>query len=286
MLANPDVNILSLQTSDASAGSYDARSLCKHVVFPFQKDMLGNAIDGANADPLVNKPARYPRLSKGNASRDGGTIALHALCDTLPTLTDPDCLRDTLDYMMSRLVRIAAQRRDMDAEVAEAIKHVPRSSLRTFLSDLLEKSYNGASLVLVTCALLSIQFPVDQGYKLTPHPVFQSGASSRQRSDIDIEREGKPVMGVEAKDKLFTADDVIHAAKRARDGRQPGLLFVAGRNSGVDAGATYFSEAKSQERMRGLGCHGWGHWGGSADGCCSGYACGHDGRARYHVRHV
>ena len=48
------IDILSLQAGDTSIGAYDARSLASKVVYPFQKSMLGNVLDGANNDPLVN----------------------------------------------------------------------------------------------------------------------------------------------------------------------------------------------------------------------------------------
>ena len=60
-LANPQIDMLSLQVDDTSAGAYAPRTLCKDVIYPFQKQLLFNALDGSNSDPLVNKPARYLR---------------------------------------------------------------------------------------------------------------------------------------------------------------------------------------------------------------------------------
>lgn len=111
-LANPQIDMLSLQVDDTSAGAYAPRTLCKDVIYPFQKHLLFNALDGSNADPLVNKPARYLRLSKSNAARGDGKIVLDRLCDALPTLTAASDVRDTLDYMMSKLVLIARENKE------------------------------------------------------------------------------------------------------------------------------------------------------------------------------
>ena len=48
-LANPQIDMLSLQVDDTSAGAYAPRTLCKDVIYPFQKQLLFNALDGSNS---------------------------------------------------------------------------------------------------------------------------------------------------------------------------------------------------------------------------------------------
>lgn len=199
-LANPQIDMLSLQVDDTSAGAYAPRTLCKDVIYPFQKQLLFNALDGSNSDPLVNKPARYLRLSKSNAARGDGKIVLDRLCDALPTLTAVSDVRDTLDYMMSKLVLIARENKERKEAVTSAVRDTNTQELYAFLSDLLDQGFGGAALVLASYALFCIQFPAEAGYSIIPHPVNQSGASSRQRSDLDIELNGEPFLGVELKD--------------------------------------------------------------------------------------
>ena len=214
-LVNPQIDMLSLQVDDPSAGAYAPRTLCKEVIYPFQKQILFNALDGSNSDPLVNKPARYLRLSKTNAARGDGKIVLDRLCDALPTLTALSDVRDTLDYMMSKLVLIARENKKRKEAVSSAVRDTNTQELYAFLSDLLDQGFGGAALVLASYALFLIQFPAENGYSIIPHPVNQSGASSRQRSDLDIELNGEPFLGVELKDKPFTSDDVARASDTA-----------------------------------------------------------------------
>lgn len=251
-LVNPQIDMLSLQVDDPSDGSYAPRSLCKDIIYPFQKQILFNALDGNNSDPLVNKPARYLRLAKSNAARGDGKAVLYQLCDSLPTLTKPQEIQDTLDYMMSKLLIIANENRERENAISLSVQNMNVKELYAFLSDLLDQGFGGAALVLATYALFLIHFPIRNGYKLIPHPVNQSGASSRQKSDLDIELNGVPFLGVELKDKPFTADDVSRAADTALASGLNGLLFVSGRHSGISSIPTYFSEVRKKYANRGF----------------------------------
>ena len=251
-LVNPQIDMLSLQVDDPSAGAYAPRSLCKDVIYPFQKQILFNALDGSNPDPLVNKPARYLRLSKSNAARGDGKAVLNQLCDSLPSLVTPDAIQVTLDYMMTKLLVIAKENKERREAVSNSIQNTNVQEMYTFLSDLLDQGFGGAALVLVAYALFLINYPSENGYRLIPHPVNQSGASSRQKSDLDIELNGKPFLGIELKDKPFTSDDVAHAADTAMSSGLHGLLFISGRHAGIASVPTYFSEVRKRYAAKGF----------------------------------
>ena len=129
----PNVDILSLQASDTSAGAYDARSLCAKVVFPFQKLFLSDVVDGSNSDPLVNKPGRFPRLSKSNAAANGDPRkSLNLLCDNLPAL-DSKTARTSLAYLISNLLEQAENKAREASEFAEAAGKMDELRAREFL---------------------------------------------------------------------------------------------------------------------------------------------------------
>lgn len=251
-LTNPDIDMLSLQVDDPCSGAYAPRSLCKDVIYPFQKQILFNALNGSNSDPLVNKPARFLRLTKSNPARGDGKTALNHLCDSLPALTTEASTRDTLDYMMSKLITIAQKNKVRKKVVSSAIEDTGIQELYAFLSDLLDQGFGGAALVLASYALFRIQFSETNGYKIIPHPVNQSGSSKKQRSDLDIELNGKPFLGVELKDKPFTSDDVARASETALAGGLRNLLFVSGRHAGIPSVATYFSGVRKEYAEKGF----------------------------------
>lgn len=251
-LTNPKIDMLSLQVEDSSSGAYAPRTLCADVIYPFQKQILHNALDGSNPDPLVNKPARYLRLSKSNAARGDGRVVLDQLCDTLPTLKSIDEVRDTLDYMLSKLMVIAKENQKRKQSVKSAIQNTDTAALYSFLSDLLDQGFGGAALVLASYALFLTHFTPESGYKIIPHPVNQSGSSSKQKSDLDIELNGKPFLGVELKDKPFTSDDVARAADTAMSSGLKSLLFVSGRHTGIQSVSTYFSDVRKSYARNGF----------------------------------
>lgn len=64
----------------------------------------------------VNKPARFLRLSKKNAAMGDGKKTLIRLCDTLPSLTDENDIQEALDYMMTKLLVIANEKKKKKAQ--------------------------------------------------------------------------------------------------------------------------------------------------------------------------
>lgn len=250
---NPAIDILSLQAGDDSKGAYDARSLAKDVVFVFQQRMLGNIIDGSNGDPLVNKPARFPRLSTENSVAGGDpTKALSLLCENLPKIQTSEDAIACIDYLISTLLAEKSAKDSQKQAFAKAASDVGIFRVRQFMNDLLDQSFGGSSLVIVTAAIYDLLFDASE-YTISAHPVNQSGSSKRQFSDLDLSKDGKPFMGTELKDKPFTSSDVDHAAETAFKAGASSLLFIAGRQSTfASQPPSYFVNARKKYEDKGL----------------------------------
>lgn len=252
---NESIDILSLQAGDASDGAYDARSLCSRVVYKFQKDFLDDVLDGSNEDPLVNNPGRHLRLSKENKSAGGDPKkALYMLCDNLPQIADSQSARECLDYFITECLLIAQTKREKAIAFSAAIVAADVFSTRDFMDSLLDKNYGGLALLLVANSIFSVTYPERDGYKVIPHPVNQSGASSSQMSDLDIYNpDGSPRLAIELKDKPFTEVEVQKAAKTAYECGAPSMLFIAGRSSSLtDEVYRYFNDAKADYQEKGM----------------------------------
>lgn len=247
-------DVLSLQAGDKSDGAYDARSLASKVIYPFQLSFLGNVLDGSNNDPLVNKPARFERLSPRNHAAPGDPRkALEALCRDLPRIQSSDEALSALDYLVSRLIIKKKQKEAEDAKLEAKTKSAKLFDARGVLSDLLDQGFGGAALTIAATALLRLQFKEEEGYSVRPHPVNQSGKSKRQFSDLDVLKDGKPFLGVELKDRPFTEIDVSRAADMALSAGAASLLFIAGRQSTFALQPpTYFQGARDLYAKRGL----------------------------------
>ncbi|MBQ6923533.1 MAG: restriction endonuclease, SacI family [Kiritimatiellae bacterium] len=251
---NESADILSLQAGGKSEGAYDARSLASKVVYPFQLSFLGNILDGSNNDPLVNKPARFERLSPDNHPAAGDPQkALDGLCADLPKIKTSDQARQCLDYLVSRLIVLKKNRDEVEAKIDAEAHDTGLFAARDLLSELLDQGFGGAALAIAATALLGLQFNDENGFAVKPHPVNQSGRSSRQFSDLDVTKDGKPFMGVELKDRPFTEIDLRRAADNALTAGARSLLFVAGRQSSFAMQPpTYFTDARAKYAKRGL----------------------------------
>lgn len=246
------IDILSLQVEDPSVGAHNARSLASEVVYPFQKSILGNMLNGANSDPLVNNPARVPRLAKTNKARGDCKKALELLCDNLPKVQDSLEARKCIDYIVSMLLDAKAARDIQQSLIQENSRNMSVFRVREFMSELLDKGFGGAALVIVTTALYHLQYSDDE-YKISAHPVNQSGSSKRQFSDLDVFRNDLPFIATELKDKPFSSSDVDHAAETAYKAHAKSLMFVAGRQSTfASQPPTYFDNARKKYADKGM----------------------------------
>ncbi len=247
------IDILSLQAGDSSVGAYDARSLASKVVYPFQKSMLGNVLDGANSDPLVNKPGRFLRLDKTNAAAGGDPKkALELLCDNLPKVSNNLEARNCVDYIVSLLINEKAARDTQQALLEGVAAKLSIFHIREFLGELLDKGFGGSALVIVTAVLYHLEF-ADDCYRISAHPVNQSGVSKRQFSDLDLFRDENPYIATELKDKPFSSSDVEHAAETAYKAGAKSLLFVAGRLSTfASQPPTYFDNVRKKYADKGM----------------------------------
>lgn len=250
----PAVDIMSLQANDNSEGAYDARSLCSKAIYPFQKMFLSDTIDGSNSDPLVNKPARFPRLSPENAVAGGDPKKVLAmLCSDLPRIETADCARLCLSYLISKLLEQAQVDQERSAEFAEAADLADLREARNLIDELVDQGFGGAAITIVASAIMRSKFPSEHGYEVSAHPVNQAGSSSRQYSDLDVLRNGKPWLGIELKDKPFVDRDVSHATETAAAANAKALLFIGGRESTIDdKGSAYFSEVRNAWMGKGL----------------------------------
>ena len=250
---SPQIDILSLQAGDISEGAYDARTLASKVVYPFQKNMLSNVLDGANNDPLVNKPGRFLRLDKSNSVAGGDpTKALFLLCENLPQIDSSEKALLCVDYIVSLLIEQKAARDMRQAVLEETTKNLDVFRIRTLLNNLLDKGFGGAALVLVATALYHLRYAGEE-YQIVAHPVNQSGASKRQFSDLDVFREGLPFIATELKDKPFSSSDVERAAETAFKANASSLIFVAGRQSNfASQPPTYFDNARKKYAEKGM----------------------------------
>jgi hypothetical protein len=229
--AEEAVNPLCLQAGSKLPGAYDARSICHKVLVPFEMTELGKVLGGSN-EPFLNKPARFPELSINNAVRKGIDLSiLKALCDGLPKIKTQKEAFDDLIYALQMLIAI---KHANEVNLQFQIEHLSSDAARLceFMSDLLTENKEGETLTLVIAGLFELFMANEDDYRVEVHPVNQSGASSKEISDMDIYKNGKLYITNELKDKPFTDTDIRHAADKVIAAGKSQMNFIVGRRGG------------------------------------------------------
>ena len=225
------INPLCLQAKSSLPGAYDARTVCHGVIVPFEKNTLGKALGGSN-EPFLNKPARFTELSKDNAVRRGNDqTILYRLVDDLPKITTKEEAYSGLVYAMKKLIAVREEKAALTEFSLENLDS-NAATLYSFIDKLLCENYEGEILTLVVAGLFEQYMVGHDNYKVEVHPVNESGASSKEISDLDIYLDGKLFVSNELKDKDFTDHDMEHAADKVIAAGKGQINFVIGRHGG------------------------------------------------------
>ena len=232
---NQAVNPLCLQQKSALSGSYDARTICHNVLVKFEKEELGKALGGSN-EPFLNKPARFTELDKGNAVRAGrDKEILDALCDNLPLIKTAKDAFSGLVYALSKLLIVKQEKAKLtEFTLSNSSDNNEGAKLYKFINVLLNQNHEGEILTLVVAGLFELFLISEEGRCVEVHPVNESGASSKEVSDLDIYIDGELYVSNELKDKEFTDHDITHAADKVIAAGKMQMNFIFGRHGGCD----------------------------------------------------
>jgi len=232
---NESINPLALQAKSGLSGAYDARSICHGVIVKFEMTELGKALGGSN-EPFLNKPARFPELSKTNAVRRGrDQQILYKLCDDLPNIKTSEEAYDSLVYAIQKLLAIKTQKESItNFDISALNSNTAR--LYKFIDTLLNENHEGEILTLVIAGLYELYMEnFYDTYFVDIHPVNQSGASSKEISDLDVYKNGLHFLSNELKDKPFNDNDLRHAADKVALSGKNQLHFIVGRHGRYDS---------------------------------------------------
>lgn len=241
------INALCLQKQSTLPGAYDARTVCHKVIVPFEMETLKKALGGSN-EPFLNKPARFPELSKTNAVRKGNDQnILNSLCDNLPKIGSKEEAFQCLVYLLCKLIKIRDEKEKLTIFTVEDEASMPYK-LFSYIINALDKSYEGEVLTLMVAGVYHLLYAHLPNAIVEVHPVNQSGASSREVSDLDIYVGDNLISSNELKDKEYAETDVRHAADKVIQAGGTKLLFIEGPRGNAISGFT--SSIKSEYAKR------------------------------------
>lgn len=230
---NPESNPLCLQKKSKLPGAYDARTICHKVLVPFEKEELGKALGGSN-EPFLNKPARFTELNETNAVRAGrDKEILNSLCNNLPTINNSYDAYNCLVYALTKLIKVKEQKAALTKfKLSNNNINCSATKLYVFLNELLNKNYEGEVLTLVIAGIYEQFMHKFDDYFVEVHPVNESGASSKEVSDLDVYLNKKLFISNELKDKEFSDHDLSHAADKVIEAGIMRMNFIVGRHGG------------------------------------------------------
>lgn len=225
------INALCLQAGSTLPGAYDARTICHSVIVPFEMEVLSKALGGSN-EPFLNKPARFPELNKNNPVRRGNDQALlNLLCDNLPLIDEKEAFF-CLVCFLRRVIEIQHDKEKVTQVQIPFSVNRP-SVLANYVFSALRESYEGEVLTLMVAGVYSLLYQ-SEDYLVEVHPVNQSGASSKEVSDLDVYYSGVLFVANELKDKEYAETDVRHAVDKVISAGGDKLIFIEGPRGHCD----------------------------------------------------
>lgn len=237
-LANP----LALQANAEIDGAYDARSLCHSVIVGRVEEKYLQGRLGASNEPFLNKPARYTTHSIANPARKGYDKEIqqklfNLLCIASNKKLAYKMLVDAMYFTLQRNNRVITPPTGQSFDFT------------SFINKILSKGIDGETCAITASLALSILAEKNQWQVIT-HPVNQAGTSSKEILDIDIYKEGNPIISIEVKDKDFGFSDVNHAIHKARNSGVNNVIFIKGLKSMfVDSSEEFAVEAAGKMGM-------------------------------------
>lgn len=204
--------------------AFDARTLCKKVVVPFEKLLLKGKL-GGSSDPYVSNPARLPMVSPGNDVKGAyDRQLLGRLYDVLEFANGAnEASRKKLfaHAYAQVLKRSACETSLLECDVAET------TGLNSdMFFDFLESHTQGVSAVVILAAFFRQYY--GKGVKVVVHPINESGASPKEVGDIDLRFKDGKAYAVEVKDKPYKDIDVNHACEKALKSGVRKVIFAFG----------------------------------------------------------
>ena len=213
-----------LQVTSGVAGAFDARSFCQEVIVPFEKTFLKGRLGGSN-EPYANKPARFEMIEKSNKVRKGGdAILLGKLYDVLEYVRQ--LTMKERETVFKYAMHLVLQRSPNEANVVSLSPIDGNKICASDFFDFFEARTKGESAVASLAAFFRTFYGKDT--EVLVHPSTESGASSKEVGDIDLNFTDGRRYAVEVKDKPFTKIDVDHACGKAALAGVRRVIFAVG----------------------------------------------------------
>lgn len=225
-IANPERNLLYLQSGSTETGAWNARSFCDAVIVPWVTE--NQNVLGTSAEPYASKPLRRERLER-NMPNVRDKKDWERLYDFFAPLNKSSS--SELEHAMFRCLLAIARRLAALSFKYEVPLRVSLPELRDILSDFLGDSSGGLRPLVVATAAMRVfgkAFKLFESVK--SQGINEADSASGVPGDIMCyDANGQIMLAVEVKDRSLTLADIKASIRKSRqtEGSMSNLLFAA-----------------------------------------------------------
>jgi hypothetical protein len=220
---DPTLDALCLQKGDGAAGAWDARSLARLVVYPWNK-VTGSPFKGSNEDPYVNNPGRYDSIGAAMRMKNKNKANFDKLRDLVEGA-------DTGVVAANSLLRdiLIETRRLQNSRTHSFVGPVAASldEIMVALESFIATRSSGVRLQAACVALFeTLKLSVAIADKIKSRAVNASDKATSQVGDVELVKGGKVILAVEVKDKFVKESDVTVTIQKARKNGVTDVVFL------------------------------------------------------------
>lgn len=223
---DPRINCLALQVKANIPGSFDARSFCKKVVVPFERQKLFNVL-GGSSDPYVGKPLRHEKISPAFASNVKNKEHWGLLCRLL-TKVQEHRKREFVSQVFKQILLEIRRKLASGTPLVPHIQDVSVTQLKSILQMYLSRPSLGLRSQAIVYAFIHTMNEKLKTYKsVTTEKSTVSDAQKGRVADVECRDEnGQLKLAVSVTDYL-TLTKLENELEKAAKNRVENLLIIA-----------------------------------------------------------
>lgn len=221
-VVDPSLDARCLQAQRGGPGAFDARSLSKSVVVPFDRE--NHKVLGGSPEPYVNNPLRVPEVSSVFRSQEKDKEGWDCLDLVLSSVQDNKlsaviALNLTLKDIHSRLSLI-----DIEYPIP---KRVSIDNVVSAVNNFCRIQSSGEHPMSVAYAIFKTIADTFQFFsEVQRAKATESDTASGRVADIECFNEGELILAVEVKDQELILNHVQDKVTRARTSSVSELMFL------------------------------------------------------------
>lgn len=227
---NSELDVHFLQAGINTPGAFDARSLAKSVIVPF--DQANQNVLGGSPEPYVNKPLRFPGVFPEHRHAQLRPEDWDHLLRVLDAVQSAHDVQFTRNAFRQVLVEIHRLLEGTTVTYPTPARVSLENTLRVAMSFVRDKSGGDRLEAVVTALLRTVGHRFGLFTRVIRGKVNSADKASGMAADIECYDNGSVLLLVEVKDRSLTLLELNATLGKARSKQVREILFVAQQGIG------------------------------------------------------